>query len=58
MKRAKIDDRQYVWKLIDITTNCTVACGTTSNPFNAPQYIRRIQASLNSRYMLDKLRIC
>jgi len=48
----------YVWRLIDVTTDYPIASGTSTNPFNAPQSLRRIQASLNSRYVLDKLRIC
>jgi len=58
MSRNKHIDGYYEWKLWDITTKCVVAMGTSSNPFNAPQSLRRIQAHLNTRYMLDKLRVC
>jgi hypothetical protein len=56
MRRAKLVDA-YLYKLVDVTTEQVIASGITKNPVVAPQYLRRVQASLNTRYVLDKLRV-
>ena len=54
LKRQK-DRHGYTWTLVDISTDHVIHVGHGVNPAKAPEFLRRTQARLNSRYVLDKI---
>ena len=56
--RTKLEDGRYTFRLVDTHDgrDIWVSHSITASPF-APEYLRKLQARYNSRYVLDKLHI-
>jgi hypothetical protein len=46
---------EYVWLVIDITTDYTVKWDVSRSPTRAPAHLRETLERLNRRYVVDKI---
>jgi hypothetical protein len=46
---------EYVWKVVDITTDFTVKWDVSRSPCRAPAHLRETLDRLNRRYVVDKI---